>query len=52
MFFAYIDLDYKYGMLLDNYEMVRQSFMRGKDQRAYDRLISIVEKNAAQASLQ
>ncbi len=49
--FAYIDLDNVYRLLMEDYEQVRQAFLSGADQRAYDRLVSIVEKNTTQVGV-
>jgi hypothetical protein len=43
--FAYINLDDKYGMLMEDEDMELESFRRGHDQRAYDRLMAIVGGN-------
>ena len=49
--FTYVDLDDKYGTLMEDYKQVREAFLSGNDQRAYDRLVSIVEKNTAPVSV-
>lgn len=43
--FLYQDCDDKYGNLLDREELNREAFLRGDDQREYDRLMEIVEAN-------
>lgn len=49
--FAYKILDDKYGMLFDDEDENRTAFLRGDDQRAYDRLMEIFKANAARSSL-
>ena len=43
--FAYTILDDKYGMVFENDEENRNAFLKGDDQRAYDRLMQIVNAN-------
>lgn len=45
--FAHINLDDKYGMLFDDDEENLASFQRGEDQASYERLMRIVNANAA-----
>ncbi|KAK8023419.1 hypothetical protein PG991_006658 [Apiospora marii] len=47
--FAYYYQDDKYGTFLSMEEEIRQAFLRGDDQRAYDRLMGLVRQNAARA---
>jgi len=48
--FAYKILDDKYGTLFDDEEQNVQSFLQGDDQKAYDRLMRIVNDNASNSS--
>jgi hypothetical protein len=45
VFFNYTNLDDKYGMLFEDEHEIRSSFLQGGDQKAYKRLMAIVEKN-------
>jgi hypothetical protein len=45
VFFNYTNLDDKYGMLFEDVHEIRSSFSQGGDQKAYKRLISMVENN-------
>lgn len=47
--FAYCYQDSKYGMCLSLRDENREAFLRGDDQRAYDRLMGLVGQNAARA---
>ena len=46
--FSYGNLSDKYGMLYNNVEENAEQFINGDDQRAYDRLMSLIKENAAQ----
>jgi len=48
--FAYKILDDKYGMLFDDEGETLQSFLEGDDQKAYDRLMHIVNDNSSRSS--
>lgn len=43
--FAYVNLDDKYGILMQDEEEEVESLLQGEDQRAYDRLVADVEGN-------
>lgn len=45
--FSYRYIDDGHGWPCDNLESTREAFLRGDDQREYDRLMQIVETNAA-----
>jgi hypothetical protein len=45
--FPHGSIDDKYGMLFDGYEENMEAYMRGDDQRAYDRLMVLLEENKA-----
>lgn len=45
--FAYKILDDKYGMLFDDEDQNQESFLGGDDQKAYDKLMHLVEANAS-----
>lgn len=47
--FGYEYLDDKYGMVMESWEDNVEQFNSGNDQRAYDRLMGLIEVNAAQA---
>jgi hypothetical protein len=47
--FAYAILDDKYGTLFEAEEQNVEEFLRGEDQKSYEKLTGIIEKNAAEA---
>jgi hypothetical protein len=47
--FPYATLDDKYGMLFEDEETNAEAFLEGKDQKGYDELMTLVERNAGEA---
>jgi len=50
VFFNYTNLDDKYGMLFEDEQEIRSSFLQGGDLKAYKRVMAIVEKNRMKTS--
>jgi hypothetical protein len=49
--FAYVNLDDKYGILMQDEEEEVESLLQGEDQRAYDRLVAVVEGNREKGNM-
>jgi hypothetical protein len=49
--FAYVNLDDKYGILTQDEEEEVESLLQGEDQKAYDRLVAVVEGNREKGNM-